>query len=72
MKLGYKIKTVRKLLSVDDDYTLLDYFYFVVRSASCPKRVKQDYFYLDYSFLGSVQLLILTSMRPNLSPLGQN
>ena len=48
------------------------YFYFVVRSASCTERVKQDYFYLDYSFLGSVQLLILISMHPNLSPLGQN
>ena len=49
--------------SVDDDYLLLDYYYEVVWRASRTKRVKRDYFYLDYSFLGSAQLLILTSMR---------
>jgi hypothetical protein len=54
---------MKKLLPVDDDYLLLDYYYFVVWRASCTKRVKRDYFYLDYSFLGSARLLILTSMR---------
>ena len=62
---------MNKLLPVDDDYLLLDYYYYVVWGASCTKRVKRDYFYLDYSFLGSARLLILTGMRPNLSPLGQ-
>ena len=54
---------MKKLLPVDSDYLLLDYFYFIVWRASCTKRVKQDYFYLDYSFLGSAWLLILSSMR---------
>ena len=54
---------MKKLLPVNDDYLLLDYYYFVVWRASCTKRVKRDYFYLDYSFLGSARLLILTSMR---------
>ena len=54
---------IEKLLPVDDDYLLLDYYYDVVWRASCTKRVKRDYFYLDYSFLGSARLLILTSMR---------
>jgi len=66
------MKKRQKLLPVDHDYLLLDYYYYVVWSASCTKRVKRDYFYLDYSFLGSARLLILTGMRPNLSPLGQN
>ena len=60
---GSNCKIMKKLLPVDDDYLLLDYYYFVVWRASCTKRVKRDYFYLDYSFLGSARLLILTSMR---------
>ena len=60
---GSNWKKMKKLLPVDDDYLLLDYYYFVVWRASCTKRVKRDYFYLDYSFLGSARLLILTSMR---------
>ena len=54
---------MNKLLPVDSDYLLLDYYYFIVWRASCTKRVKRDYFYLDYSFLGSAWLLILSSMR---------
>ena len=57
------IQMMKKLLPVDDDYLLLDYYYFVVWRASCTKRVKRDYFYLDYSFLGSARLLVLTGMR---------
>ena len=71
-KAEQKHKKIQKLLPVDDDYLLLDYYYYVVWGASCTKRVKRDYFYLDYSFLGSARLLILIGMRPNLSPLGQN
>ena len=56
-------KKMKKLLPVDDDYLLLDYYYFVVWRAFCTKRVKRDYFYLDYSFWGSARLPILTSMR---------
>ena len=67
-----KLKQMQKLLPVDDDYLLLDYYYYVVWDVSCTKRVKRDYFYLDYSFLGSARLLILTGMRPNLSPLDPN
>ena len=67
-----KPEKMKKLLPVDDDDLLLDYYYYVVWGASCAKRVKRDYFYLDYSFLGSARLLILIGMRPNLSPLGQN
>ena len=62
-KAEQKHKKIQKLLPVDDDYLLLDYYYFVVWRASCTKRVKRDYFYLDYSFLGSAWLLILSSMR---------
>ena len=54
---------MKKLLPVDSDYLLLDYYYFIVWRASCTKRVKRDYFYLDYSFSGSAWLLILSSMR---------
>ena len=57
------MEQVQKVLPVDDDYLLLDYYYYVVWGASCTKRVKRDYFYLDYSFLGSARLLILTGMR---------
>ena len=57
------LKHMKKLLPVDYDYLLLDYFYFVVRGGSCTKRVKQRFRLLDYSFLGSAWLLILSSMR---------
>ena len=61
-QIGKHAKQMKKLLPVDDDYLLLDYYYFVVWRASCTKRVKRDYFYLDYSFLGSARLLLLTGM----------
>ena len=54
---------MKKLPPVDDDYLLLDYYYYVVWGASCTKRVERDYLYLDYSFLCSAWLLILTGMR---------
>ena len=60
---GSNWNKMKKLLPVDDDYLLLDYYYEAVWRAPRTKRVKRDYFYLDYSFLGSARLLILTSMR---------
>ena len=66
-----KVRKMQNLLPVDDDYLLADYYYYVVWSASFTKRVKREYFYLDYSFLDSARLLILTSMRPDLSSLDQ-
>ena len=48
---------------VDDDYLLLDYYYLIGWRYSCTKRVKRDYDYLDYLFLDSWGVLILSSLR---------
>ena len=63
------IPAIRDLMHpVDCDYLLFDYCYYVVWHTSCTKRVKRDYFYLDYSFLVPRRLLILISMRVSRRP----
>ena len=39
-----EMKKFQKLLPVDYDYLLLDYYYYVVWGAFCKKRANRDYF----------------------------